>query len=368
MPNWTSSMTRTYEFYQVDPNTWGNISLLNTVKTSSISRDVNVETLGSASFDVTDSTGECYIRTYLKTVQNGVTESHPLGTYLVQTPSSSFDGRSQSMTMDGYTPLLELKEKKPPVGYFIPKSVKDEDGNWTTRNNALDYAYRLTRDYARAPVIEPSGRNDDKYNLVYDFVADIDDSWLTYIYDLLSDIQYEFVLDEMGRIGFAPKQDINALTPIWTYNDDNSSILYPELTMNRDLYGIPNVVEVIYSKGDIVLSSRKENTDKSSPVSIPRRGREIVHRVTNPEMFGEPNQRQLDEYAELLLKTLSSIEYTVTYTHGYCPVRLGDCVRLNYTRAGLKDVKAKVISQNIGCTAECPVSETAVFTQSLWKG
>ena len=357
MPNWTASMARTYEFYQVDPETWGNTKLLTTVKTASISRDVNVETLGSSSFDVTDSIGEGYVRTYLKTVQNGVTESHPLGTHLVQTPSSSFDGLSTSMSMDGYTPLLELKEKKPPVGYFIPKG-----------SNALQFAYQLTRENARAPVIKPSIVT-DKHKLAYDFVADIDDTWLTYLKDLLNDIQYEFVLDEMGRIGFAPKQALAALQPIWTYNDDNSSILYPELTMNRDLYGIPNVVEVIYSKGDRTLYSRVTNTDKSSPVSIPSRGREIVQRVSNPELLGgDPTQELLDDYAELLLKELSSIEYTVTYTHGYCPVRLGDCVRLNYTRAGINNVKAKVISQTIGCTSECPVSETAVFTQTLWKG
>lgn len=357
MPNWTDSMVRTYEFYQVDPNTWGNTKLLDTVKTASISRDVNTETLGSSSFDVTDSVGEGYVRTYLKTVQNGVTETHPLGTYLVQTPSSSFDGRSQSMRMDGYTPLLELKEKKPPVGYFIPEG-----------SNALLLAYQLTRENARAPVIKPSAINDDNFKLNYDFVADIDDTWLSYLRDLLSDIQYEFALDEMGRIGFAPKQTITALQPIWTYTDDNSSILYPEVTMNRDLYGIPNVVEVIYSKGDKTVYAKATNTDKNSPVSIPSRGREIVHRVTNPELFGEPTDHQLDEYAELLLSELSSIEYTVTYTHGYCPVRLGDCVRLNYTRAGLNNIKAKVISQNIGCTPECPVSETAAFTQKLWKG
>lgn len=356
MPNWTASMSRTYEFYAVDPNTWGNKNLLTTAKTASISRDVNVETLGSATFDVTDSIGEGYVRTYLKTVQNGVTEMHPLGTHLVQTPSSSFDGRSRSMSMDGYTPLLELKEKQPPIGYFIPKG-----------SNALMLAYQLVRENARAPVIKPSAVEDERFKLAYDFVADTDDTWLSYLSDLLYDIQYEFALDEMGRIGFAPKQNLTALTPIWTYNDDNSSILYPELTMNRDLYGIPNVVEVIYSKGDATLYSKASNTDKNSPVSIPSRGREIVKRVMDPELFGVPTQLQLDEYAELLLSELSSIEYTVTYTHGYCPVRVGDCVRLNYTRAGLNNVKAKVVSQTIGCTPECPVSETAVFTQKLWE-
>ena len=63
---------------------------------------------------------------------------------------------------------------------------------------------------------------------------------------------------------------------------------------------------------------------------------------------------------------MSSLEYTITYKHGYCPVRLGDCVRLNYTKAGIYNVKAKVISQNIECEAGCPVTEKAVFTMELW--
>ena len=52
----------------------------------------------------------------------------------------------------------------------------------------------------------------------------------------------------MGRILFAPEQDVSSLQPIWTYNDDNSSILYSDISVDHDLYGIPNVVEVVYSK------------------------------------------------------------------------------------------------------------------------
>ena len=84
-------------------------------------------------------------------------------------------------------------------------------------------------------------------------------------------------------------------------------------------------------------------------------------------MLGNPNQKRIQEYAENLLKELSSLEYTITYTHGYCPVRLGDCVRLNYERAGLKGIKAKVVSQSISCEPGCPVTEKAVFTNKLWR-
>ena len=136
--------------------------------------------------------------------------------------------------------------------------------------------------------------------------------------------------------------------------------------MNHDIYGIPNVVEVIYSTGADIYTARVVNDDPNSPISTVNRGREIIHRVTNPSVSGNPTERYITEYAEQLLKSLSSVEYTITYTHGYCGTRLGDCVRLNYTKAGINDVKAKIISQNIKCESGCQVTEKAVFTNKLW--
>ena len=110
MPDWSSSMQQTFEYYVVDPGTWKESKLLDNVKTCTITRDSEAETLGSATIDVIDSVGECYVRVYLVTIQNGVRERHPLGTFLVQTPSSNFDGKIRSVSMDAYTPMLELKE------------------------------------------------------------------------------------------------------------------------------------------------------------------------------------------------------------------------------------------------------------------
>ena len=105
MADWTASMQQTFEYYTVDPGTWKDVKKLDNVISSTISRDSEAETLGSATFDVTNSVGESYIRAYLITIQNGVREKHPLGTFLVQTPSSSFDGKIRSVSMDAYTPL-----------------------------------------------------------------------------------------------------------------------------------------------------------------------------------------------------------------------------------------------------------------------
>ena len=352
MADWSASMQQTYEYYIVDPGTWRDVKLLDTVTSCSISRDSDTETLGSATIDIVGSIGEAYIRVYLITIQNGVRERHPLGTFLVQTPSSNFDGRISKVSMDAYTPLLELKESPPPLGYSRFKG-----------ENIMDIAYALCREHARAPVVKPTCDS----QLFTDFVAEASDTWLSYVIDLISNAKYTFDLDEMGRILFSPKQDTASLQPVWTYDDGNSSILYPEVTMNRDLYGIPNVVEVVYSKGGEYYYSRVVNDDPNSPISTVNRGREIIYRETDPALIGDPTENQIDEYANQLLRELSALEYTITYSHGYCPVKVGDCVRLNYARAGLTNVKAKVVSQTIKCTPGCPVTEKAVFTTKLWE-
>lgn len=351
MIDWTESMQQTFEYYTVDPNTWRDIKKLDNVKSCTISRDSDAETLGSATIDITESVGECYIRVYLIAIQNGLSYKFPLGTFLVQTPSSSFDGKIRNVSMDAYTPLLELKESPPPIGYSILKN-----------ENIMEHAYRITREHVRAPVIQATCDT----TLFSDFVANTDDTWLTFLTDLIANAKYSFDLDEMGRILYAPKQDTASLQPVWTYDDGNSSILYPELDIDHDLYGVPNAVEVIYSKGDSHYYAKVVNDDENSPISTINRGREILHRVANPDLLGDPTEGQIKEYAEQTLRDLSTLEYKISYMHGYCPVRVGDCVRLNYSRAELNGVKAKVISQSIKCEPGCPVQEKAVFTIKLW--
>lgn len=352
MPDWSASMQQSFEYYIVDPGTWKESKRLDNVISCSITRDSSVETLGSATIDVTNSVGECYIRAYLVTIQNGLRERHPLGTFLVQTPSSSFDGKIRNVSMDAYTPLLELKENPPPLGYSIFKN-----------ENIMEKAYQIAREHTRAPVVQASSAN----TLYNDFVANSGDTWLSFLTDLIANAKYNFELDEFGRILFSPKQDTASLQPVWTYDDNNSSILYPSISMDHDLYGIPNVVEVIYSNGRDFYYARVVNDDPNSPTSTISRGREIVHRDANPSVIGDPTNAQIQEYARTLLRSLSTVEYTVSYTHGYCPVRLGDCVRINYARAGIVDVKARVISQSIKCEPGCPVTEKAVFTTKLWR-
>lgn len=352
MADWTASMSQSYEYYTVDPGTWKNVKRLMNVTACSITWDWESDTLGSASLDTDEIFEETYVRIYLVTIQNGVTERHPLGCFLVQSPSSTFDGKRTTGTMDCYTPLIELKENQPPLGFFVEEGA-----------NIMETAARLTAEHLRAPVVAAVS---DK-TMYKDFVSNGEDTWMTFLSDLAISANFYHDLDEMGRVLFAPKQDVASLQPVWTYTDDNSSILYPEISVDRDLYGIPNVVEVVYSDEHSLYISRAVNDDENSPISTVRRGREIVSRITNPEFSGIPTQAMVDEYAEQQLRSVSTLEFTISYKHGYNGVRIGDCVRLNYRKANITDIKARVINQTIQCTESCTVSEKATFTSKLWR-
>jgi hypothetical protein len=139
------------------------------------------------------------------------------------------------------------------------------------------------------------------------------------------------------------------------------------MTMDHDLYSIPNVVEVVYTQNGYNERVEVVNDDPNSPTSTVSRGRRKVKRIENPNFNGLPTRAEIEKYAEKALKELSTVEYKISYSHAYCPVRVGDCVRLDYVAAGLRNVKAKVISQSIKCDAACQVSEKAVFTKKMWR-
>ena len=139
MPDWTKSMEQSFEYCIVDPGTWRDEKKLDNIIDGTIDGDLEAETLGSATFNISDAVGECYIRPYLITRQNGITERFPMGAFLVQTQKTEFDGKYTKIPVDAYTPLLELKENLPPLGYSIMKD-----------SNIMDYAYRLTRERVRA--------------------------------------------------------------------------------------------------------------------------------------------------------------------------------------------------------------------------
>lgn len=352
--DWFSSMKQVFTYFEVDPGTWKDVRrLMYIMDAPTIKRDKTTDTIETASFKTSEQFKECYIRVYLNVTQNGIEFPRiSFGTFLVQTPSGSTDGKLLTTNLDAYSPLLELKDVFPDIGFTIPKN-----------HNILDSVYELVRNATRAPVVPAS----DGTLISSDFTAESDENMLDYTKALLAAAKFEFSLDEYGRILFSPIQLVSSMQPVFTFNNDNSSILYPDATNDFDLYGVPNVVQVSFTdtQNGINFYYEAVNDDPGSPSSIPVRGRRVVHREINPTLTGTPTQAFIEQYAKQLLESLSTIDHTISYSHGYCPVRVGDCVRLNYNKAYLKNIKAKVTSQSIECKAGCVVDETATYTVNL---
>lgn len=349
--DWTRGMSQEFEYMVVDPGTWREKGRLDLIESCTVERDLEADTLGSASIDVTGDPGEVYVRVYLVATQDGATERFPLGTLLAQTPQTEFDGMRETASVDAYTPLIELKENKPPLGFYIAEG-----------DDVMERVAELAAEHARAPVVPC----EDGATMPYDFVANASDTWQGFLSDAAAMAGHRFDLDELGRICFAPSAD-RPTAPVWTFSEGNSSILRPAVTTERDMYGVPNVVEAVWSEDGDFIFSRAVNDDPNSATSTVARGREILHRDDSPDIAGIVTQKALDEYARRKLEELSAVECRVTYSHGYCPVRTGDCVRLDHPRAGLDGVLARVVSQSIDCSTSCQVEETAEFQVKYWE-
>lgn len=353
MADWTSSYGVSFEFWEVDRDTFRDVRQLYGVEECEITRDSDDPTLGDATMTVDEIVDEeTYIRVYLVAEQppaSGRRERVCLGTFLAQVSELSMDGKVVSRPLELNTPLKELDDDQPPDGYTVRKG-----------SDAIKAA---TRVFSRYHVhLHPCTAS---IAMPRDVTANDSDTWLTFGRAILEAVDMEPTLDPQGYVGFAPVKDAAALAPVWRYEDDALSIIEPDANVKMDWHNVPNVVEVVVSTSTSVVKATCTNSDPASPVSTARRGRVKRTRVSNPE--GVATQEQANAYAARELKKLSCAEREVTYRHGYCPVRLGDCISFAYTAHGF-ETKAKVVRQVIRCRTDFEVEETARYTETLWNG
>lgn len=348
MADWTRGMTRTYEWWTVNPETWGDAERLLNVTGAVVTRDMDDPLMEHSSYDMDARGGEGYVRTYLITEQDGVRERWPLSTHLMQAPSHSFDGMRGMMTADGDSPLIELSDERLPVCYTV------EDGFATA------HAARLLRAYGKMPVTV-SG---DAGSIADPCSADEDTSPLDFISTLAEKGEMQVTLDGRGCAMVGPKPQPTSLMPVFTFNDGNSSILRPQVTVSSNIADVPNVVEVVFSAPERCLFGTAANDDPADANSTVMLGRRKVMRIVNPDgMPDEPTQADVDDLAKRTLKHEGATVYEVEFEHAFHPdVKIGSAVRLAYSRMGL-NVVAQVVSQEIQCTPGCLVRCRARYTK-----
>lgn len=126
-------------------------------------------------------------------------------------------------------------------------------------------------------------------------------SALQIVNELLREINYnELWFDASGAAILEPASTPTVGNIEHTFDaDDVESLIVPQVSRETDVYSAPNVFLCLCSNPDksAVMSATAKNTNPQSPLSIPRRGREIVS-VT--QLNNVADQDTLQAYADRL--------------------------------------------------------------------
>lgn len=347
--DWHAGMSQTYELIKIDGSTWLETEKVQTLSECSITyEDEGLRYSVTASVDEELDPG--YYRIYLIAEQGDDKQRVALATFLSEIDTWEGDGKRITYKIEGYSPLKELEDTMPAIG-------------WAAVGNVVEIVSDIVDNYCRAPL---SAEATDV--TVSDWVAEEDETWLDVIEALLALADMHLEVDSTGRVLLKADADNTLLSAAYTFSDDNSelqSILMPDVSIDTDYSSTPNRCEVVYSDDDVSYIGIAENNDENSAVSIPNRGRTVLYRETSPDVSSDTvSQSVINALAVSLLTEQTAQTVTQTYSHGYTPdVQIGTCVRLDYQAMSYSQ-KAVVTKQVLDCQTGLTVEETAEYTIS----
>lgn len=350
--NWSRSLRVSWRHMLVDPDSWLDVRPLDAVVSHEVTWDGSTQELVSSSLVVDgDIDPWSVVRTWADVEQGGATERFAVATVIAAPPKDSSDGTWARHEADGLSPLRELADGEPPVGYALSGTVAGAISAICSR--------------MRAPLVPYA----TSATIPGQVVAADGDTWLDLLWAVLDASGLTLRVDGTGRVAVAPAPDPWALGASITLSDsDERGVLDADVTREGDVTGIPNVVEVVVSGHGSSVRSRAVNDDPASLTSTVRRGWLKEHRETNPDaLLGGATQAQADAYAVRRLRELSVVERTWSLGCGWVPVRPGDALRLVHGRLGADEVML-VDSAKLRCDSSASLTLDCTSTRSLWEG
>ena len=348
MIDWKRSMQQRFRYYEVDLRTWRDVREISCVSSCEVTRDIEADTIESATLTlVGGSIGETVVRAYMECRQGGPWERFGIGTWMCQTPKRTWRRGVGELEVRAYSPLLAVSDDKPPVLHTVRKGA----------DPALQAVNALSNGIAPVHPCSSSATLDEDHS------CEPGENWLELASEMATAAQMKVMVDEKGMPFLEVDRDASSLASSWTYEDGKDSILLGGIDDQCDWYGLPNVVEVVAETDDMTYVGTATNNDQLSALSIASRGRRVVERHTDLE-FSTVSQAAVDRAAQKKLSEAGSVERRLTYEHGYCPVKLGDCVRLISKRHGI-DTKCKVVKQTLSLSTGCRVTEEAVCSMAM---
>lgn len=265
----------------------------------------------------------------------------PLGVFLLSSPTRDSD-RDDVITreVEAYDRTKLFIDDKLTEVLNIPKGT-----------NYTDVISELLGDIPK--IVEPSNKvaGRDRQFQVGTSIKEVVDT-------IAEGINYHTLrFDEEGRAIVQPYVNPTNRSPEYHYQDDEISIMFPDVSVKFDSFDIANVwiASISEADGDVIYA-KIENHDPTNPFSIPRRGRRIVDYREEEETTDSTSLlrkvKRLQFEANRLYETVS-FDTLINPLHS-----ANDCYNITYGPLGI-DEKYTEINWEIPLEAGSTMTHTA---------
>lgn len=250
----------------------------------------------------------------------------PLATMIFSAPQPAYDGMTISGTLDCQSVLFILSAKKYGAPFTIPAGTK-----------AVQRAIELVESLGlRVNNPDPSAY---VVNTDYTF-TESEANYLTIVNWLLGAAGYSSAwVDAYGVIQMTPYVEPLERPASIILADDESSIMYPEVTRRSDYSDTPNVVRLLYETEAESLVASATNIDPDSKASLITRKYEVTYSESISELSGDTAEERLANLKTLALQKLVDKSSNIEYVEGKCQyderIAPNNAIVIDYVRAGI---------------------------------
>lgn len=337
--DWNKSYSATWRVFKVNRNTWADAERIQNVISAEVVKTADGSVIESGNLKVTGTFEPDYYRIVMTAEQSGEVARVNVATLLFNSAGGEFDYGVETHDVNGFSVLYPASVKTVITGEYAPAGV-----------NGAEYARGLLESAINAPV-DVEGAFVLNENIVHELGTSVIEA----VWNVLRAGEFVIQIDGRGVVHIRPKPT----EPSLIIDNSQLGMLLNGISFNADMSEIPNRYIII----DGVNITVAENNDTESVVSIPSRGYCVDTVDTSPTTV---NGETYSEYANRMLKTLSTLQDEREYTREYAP----DVYPYSIIRATTNGLNGdlRVRSQSIVCTNGISVSEKAIKEIHLYGG
>ena len=220
-------------------------------------------------------------------------------------------------------------------GWSVLKALQDVQMGYAYTVSAGTYAVAKAIQLIQGVGLPVNVSNESSYQLANDHTFNPGDTLLTVVNWLCTTANYQAPYpNAYGTVQIQQYVDPSERATVATFQDDEQSIMYPDVSIENDWQEIPNVYKLYYSTDEIAIHAEARNVTGSKASLDARGGRELSEVDSVSELSGADSSAMAANLeamaAKKLLNNSQEIE-RVELSHPYIPLVANDAVKVVYT-------------------------------------